>query len=83
MGALTYTNYGEATGDMKFKVITADVTSATDTITITDMRTIYYVHAYVSGTEATALDVTISNNIITTAGWSSSTETWILFIGGI
>lgn len=83
MGALTYTNYGEVSGDMKFKVITASVTATDDTITITDMRTIYYVRAIVSGTEATALDVSISNNIITTAGYTSGTETWIIFVAGI
>jgi len=82
MAAITYTNYGDITEGLKLKVITASVTANSNTITVADMTSIYFVHAYVSGTEATPLDVTISNNIITTAGYVTGTETWILLVIG-
>ena len=82
MAAITYTSGGQINENIKLKILTASVTATTDTITIEDMNSIVFCHAVVSGTEATALDVTLSTNTITTAGHTSGTETWILLVIG-
>ncbi len=84
MAALTpTTEYEGCVGDLKIKVVKVSVTSSSDTITFDDMTSVKFVHAYISGTEDTALDVTISNNVITTAGHSSGTEVWDMLVIGI
>jgi len=83
MTAITYTDRGEINEGLKLKVIEASVTATSNTITITDMTTIRAAFAYVSGTEATLLDLGIATNVITTAGHTSGTETWIITVIGI
>lgn len=70
-------------GDLKIHAMQYTVSGSSETITVSDMTSIKHVHCYINGTEATALDVTISGNEITTAGHSSGDETWDLYVVGI
>lgn len=69
-------------GDLKIHVGQWTVTASTNTITFSDMSNIRYARAYVNGTEETDLALSLSSNVLTTAGHSSGSETWdILVIG--
>ena len=83
MTATLSSEYEGCVGDLKLKVCKFSVTATTDTYSFGDMTSIKFVHAYVNGTEATALDLTISNNQLTFAGHSSGTETWDVLVLGI
>jgi hypothetical protein len=82
MAAITYTQKGDVTEGFKMKVIDASVTAADNTITVADMTTILDVRVSISGTPGTLKACTFSTNVITTTGWSSSTESWRLVVFG-
>lgn len=83
MTELTETEVCDFNEKGKMKLITASVTAVDNTIVISDMTTIKDVRATVSGTPGTLKACTFTGNTITTTGWSSGTESWILVVWGV
>ena len=83
MSDLTETDVGAVNEGFQHKIVTASVTAADDTITIGSMTTIKDVRAVIAGTPATLKACTFSGNVITTTGWSSGTESWLLHVYGV
>lgn len=83
MTALTPSSDRDINGGMKMKMIEVEVTSATDTITLSDFTTIKDAKACIAGTPETLIACTFSGNVITTTGWSSGTEDWVIEVYGV